>query len=61
MYRKPILLLLLLTGIFHSSVTHLFAQQEKTEIIIISERVGKEIDREEAEKFKLFQGINGFQ
>ena len=35
--------------------------QEEGEIIIISERVGKEIDPEERDKFKLFQGINGFQ
>ena len=35
--------------------------QEEGEIIIISERVGKEIDQEEREKFKLFQGIDGFR
>ena len=39
----------------------LSAQQEQGEIIIISERVGKEIDPEERDKFKLFQGIKGFQ
>ena len=39
----------------------LAAQEEQGEIIIISERVGKEIDPEEREKFKLFEGINGFQ
>jgi len=37
------------------------AAQEEGEIIIISERVGKEIDQEERDKFELFQGINGFQ
>jgi hypothetical protein len=39
----------------------LAAQEEQGEIIIISERVGKEIDQQEREKFKLFEGINGFQ
>jgi hypothetical protein len=39
----------------------LAAQQKEGEIIIISERVCKEIDQQERENFKLFQGINGFQ
>lgn len=39
----------------------LSAQEEQCEIIIISKRVGKEIDQEESNKFKLFEGINGFQ
>jgi len=39
----------------------LAAQEEEGEIIIISERVGKEIDQEENEKFKIFEGVKGFQ
>jgi hypothetical protein len=39
----------------------LSAQEEEGEIIVISERVGKEIDQEENDKFKLFEGIKGFQ
>jgi len=39
----------------------LSAQEEQGEIIIISERVGKEIDQEENDKFKIFEGVKGFQ
>jgi hypothetical protein len=39
----------------------LYAQEEVGEIIIISERVGKEIDQAAREKFKLFEEIRGFQ
>ena len=39
----------------------LAAQEEEGEIIIISERVGKEIDQEENDKFKIFEGVKGFQ
>jgi len=45
-------------------VSFLFNQlnaQEENEIIIISERVGKEIDLKENEKFKIFPNITGFQ
>ena len=34
---------------------------EEGEIIIISECVGKEIDQDERDRFKLFEGIKGFQ
>jgi len=39
----------------------LAAQEKEGEIIIISERVGEEIDQQEREKFKLFEEIKGFQ
>ncbi len=39
------------------SWSQLYAQEEEGEIIIISERVGKEIDKEEREKFQLFQEV----
>lgn len=35
--------------------------QEKEHVIIISERVGEEIDREERDKYNLFPGVPGFQ
>ena len=35
--------------------------EDEGEIIVISERVGEEIDPEEREKFKLFQNVKGFQ
>jgi len=36
-------------------------EERGSEIIIISERVGNEIDREERDKYKLFQEVKGFQ
>ena len=38
-----------------------YAQDETREIIIISDRVGEEINNEEREKFNLFPGVSGFQ
>jgi len=61
MFRKCLFLKLLFISIVHFSSGQLYAQKEEGEIIIISERVGKEIDQEEREKFKLFQGVKGFQ
>jgi len=43
------------------SLMPLSAQKEEGEIITISERLGKEIDQQESEKFKLFEGVKGFQ
>jgi len=61
MSRKNFLLILFFICTFLFTFVPLSAQEEEGEIIIISERVGKEIDQEEREKFSLFQGINGFQ
>ena len=60
MSRKCSLSIVLFIYIVFLSLGQLAAQEEG-EIIIISERVGKEIDQEERDKFELFQGINGFQ
>lgn len=61
MYRKCLLLKLLFISSVHFSSGQLYAQEEEGEIITISERVGKEIDQEERDKYELFQGIEGFQ
>jgi len=61
MSRKHFLLLILFICTFFPSFIPLHALKEKGKIIIISERVGEEIDREERDKFRLFQRINGFQ
>ncbi len=61
MYRGYTASILLIISIVLFLFGQLLAQEEEGEIIIISERVGKEIDQEENDKFKLFQGINGFQ
>ena len=60
MFRKCLFLKLLFISIVHFSFNQPYAQEEG-EIIIISERAGKEIDQEERDKFKLFQGLKGFQ
>jgi len=60
MSRKSILSIVLFISTFIFTFTQLSAQEEG-EIIVISERVGKEIDQEEREKFKLFQEVKGFQ
>ncbi len=61
MSRKRFLSLMLYICTFLPSFIPLHAQEEEGEIIIISERVGKEIDQEEAERFKFFQNFKGFQ
>jgi len=61
MYRGYVTSILLIISIVLFLVGQLYAQEEEGEIIIISKRVGKEIDQEEREKFKLFQEIKGFQ
>lgn len=43
------------------SFCQLRAQEAEGETIIISDRVGEVIDVEEREKFKLFEGVAGFQ
>jgi hypothetical protein len=60
MYRRYLISILLIISITLLTSFQLYAQEEG-EIIIISKRVGKEIDQEEREKFKLFQGIDGFR
>ena len=60
MFRKCLFLKLLFISIVHFSFNQPYAQEEG-EIIIISERAGKEIDQEERDKFKLSQGLKGFQ
>jgi len=61
MSRKSILSIVLFISTFLLTLVPLAAQEEQGEIIIISERVGKEIDQEEAERFKFFQNFKGFQ
>jgi hypothetical protein len=61
MSLKDTLSIILLICTFLFTIVPLSAQEEQGEIIIISKRVGKEIDQQEREKFKLFQEINGFQ
>jgi len=61
MFRKYFLSLLLFFSIFCFSSVQLYAQEKEGEVIIISERVGEEIDKEEREKFGLFPDIIGFQ
>ncbi|MBN2001516.1 hypothetical protein JW935_28500 [candidate division KSB1 bacterium] len=60
MLRKHFPLMLVLIYSFLLTLAPLSAQEEG-EIIIVSKRVGKEIDKEERDQFKLFKGINGFQ
>lgn len=61
MSGKCLLSIVLFIYIVFFSLGQLSAQEEDGEIIIISDRVGKEIDQEEREQFKLFEGIKGFQ
>jgi|GEM_PF-969965 len=61
MYGKYFFSIIFFICFYLITIVPLSAQEEQGEIVIISERVGKEIDPEEREKFKLFEGINGFQ
>jgi hypothetical protein len=62
MSRKYHLSVLLFVCVFfYVSAGLLRAQEEEGKVVIISESVGKEIDREEREKFGLFQDVKGFQ
>jgi len=61
MSRKHFLSMMIFICSYLLTYVPLAAQEEQGEIIIISERVGKEIDQEENNKFKLFEGIKGFQ
>lgn len=61
MFRKCLLSTFMFISIVYFSFGQLYAQEEEGEIIVISERVGKEIDQEERNKFKFFQAIKGFQ
>jgi hypothetical protein len=47
--------------IVHVSAGLLWAQEDEGEVVIINETVGKEIDREERDKFELFHEVRGFQ
>ena len=58
MYRKHLLSIILFICTYLLNLVPLSAQEEEGEIIIISERVGKEIDMEERDKFKLFQNLS---
>ena len=60
MSRGPFLLVMIIIFAFFLIIIPLFAQEEG-EIIVISEKVGKEIDKEESDRFKLFGDIKGFQ
>ena len=55
--KKWILLFLFLLFNAYSTLS---AQVENGEIIVISDRVGKEIDKAESNKFNLFQNIEGY-
>ena len=61
MLQKYFLSMMLFICSYLLTFVPLAAQEEEGEIIIISERVGKEIDQTEREKFALFQEIKGFQ
>ena len=61
MFNKRILIALLFISIFISLAPQLYAQEEEGEIIIISQRVGKEIDLEERNRYKLFPSPKGFK
>ncbi|MBN1350705.1 hypothetical protein JXJ21_14910 [candidate division KSB1 bacterium] len=61
MHQKYFLSIASLICLFILSHQQLHAQEEEGEIIIISERVGEEIDRDERARFNLFQEIDGFQ
>ena len=61
MFHGYLTSILLIISIVLFLFCQLYAQEEEGEIIVISERVGKEIDPAEREKFKLFEGIKGFQ
>ncbi len=60
MFGKYLLSLSLFIGILFFSPNQLYAQEEG-KIIIISKRVGEEIDKEERKEFGLFPNIKGFQ
>ena len=61
MFRKYFFSIMIFICTFLFTLVPLSAQEEEGEIIIISERVGKEIDPEERDNFKLFQEVKGFQ
>ena len=61
MSRKYFLLIMIFICAFLLTLVPISAQEEEGEIIIISDRVGKEIDKEERDKFKLFEEIKEFQ
>ena len=61
MSRKYFLSMMIFICSYLLTLVPLAAQEEQGEIIIISERVGKEIDQEEAERFNFFQNFKGFQ
>ena len=61
MFQKLIFPALLFIGIFILSFNQLYAQEEEGEIIIISEKVGEVIDKEEIKNYNLFQGVKGLQ
>jgi hypothetical protein len=51
----------LVFGIVHVPLGRLYAQAEEGEMVVISERVGKEIDMKERDHFELFPEVKGFQ
>ena len=61
MFQKISFSALLFFTVFFLSSEQLYSQRAEGQVIIVSERVGKEIDLEERNKYKLFQGIKGFQ
>ncbi|MEN8193883.1 MAG: hypothetical protein ABFS12_13760 [Bacteroidota bacterium] len=61
MLRKYSFLIFLFVTITEFSYCQIYEQKAEREIITISERVGKEIDQKENQKFKLFLNIIGFQ
>ena len=61
MFGKYLLSLSLFISIVYFPSNQLCAQEEEGEIVIISERIGEEIDKNEREEFELFPNIKGFQ
>ena len=61
MFQKLYFPALLFISIFILSFNQLYAQEEESEIFIISERVGEVIDKEEINKYNLFPGVKGLQ
>ena len=61
MFRKCLFLILLFISIGHFSFKQLYAQEEEVENSSISERVGKEIDKEKKIYFTIRLGQGGFR
>lgn len=61
MFQKLYFLAMLFISIIILSFNQLYAQEEEGEVIIISEKVGEMIDKEEMNMYKVFQGVKGLE